>query len=300
MSKSKRQPALTASSIPVRTPHDHADHRYEAFELLVAKQIGSITEPMFTTNIGEDQLWDAYINSIPSEYRQHYTCHACRTFVQRYGGLVTIDDYGDLTSAVWANFVAPLFFVSAVERLYRLARYASVTGVFLPTGVLGTPKTGQWTHLHGVPAKPYSGRHPPPIRRWLRRSRTSRCSSTGFGTYNKSTAEQALRVLKADALDRSEKTLGVAQWFFDLHEALSTHGISPSRYVNIIWKAVATAPAGFCHIRSSMISTLLDDIVTGLSFDAISRRWAEKMHPLQYQRPQAAPKEGNPPGGSSR
>ncbi|WP_459478023.1 hypothetical protein [Clostridium saccharoperbutylacetonicum] len=42
-----------------------------------------------------------------------------------------------------------------------------------------------------------------------------------------------------------------------------------------------------------MIGTLLDDIVSGLSFDSVSRRFAEKMHPLQYQRPQAAPKAGN-------
>jgi len=42
-----------------------------------------------------------------------------------------------------------------------------------------------------------------------------------------------------------------------------------------------------------MIGTLLDDIVAGLSFDSVSRRFAEKMHPLQYQRPQAEPTAGN-------
>jgi hypothetical protein len=42
-----------------------------------------------------------------------------------------------------------------------------------------------------------------------------------------------------------------------------------------------------------MIGTLLEDIVSGLPFEAISRRFAEKMHPLQYQRPQAPPSSGN-------
>lgn len=42
-----------------------------------------------------------------------------------------------------------------------------------------------------------------------------------------------------------------------------------------------------------MIGTLLDDIASGMSFDSVSRRFAEKMHPLQYQRPQAAPSAGN-------
>jgi hypothetical protein len=42
-----------------------------------------------------------------------------------------------------------------------------------------------------------------------------------------------------------------------------------------------------------MIGTLLDDITSGLSFEVVSRRFAEKMNPLQYQRPQVQPKAGN-------
>jgi hypothetical protein len=42
-----------------------------------------------------------------------------------------------------------------------------------------------------------------------------------------------------------------------------------------------------------MIGTLLEDIAAGLSFEVAARRFAEKMHPLQYQRPQAAPSAGN-------
>lgn len=52
------------------------------------------------------------------------------------------------------------------------------------------------------------------------------------------------------------------------------------------------APARFCHPRSSMIATLLDDIAGGKSFDQAKAAWAAKMHPLQYQRPQAAPTAG--------
>jgi len=99
-------------------------------------------------------------------------------------------------------------------------------------------------------------------------------------------------VLKSDALYRSEKVLGVAEWFKALHESVSATKNTKIKN-NLIWRAVATAPVGFAHVRSSMIGTLLDDIVAGLPFDAISRRFAEKMHPLQYQRPQAAPTVGN-------
>jgi hypothetical protein len=41
-----------------------------------------------------------------------------------------------------------------------------------------------------------------------------------------------------------------------------------------------------------MIGTLLEDIHVGLPFDDFKAKFAAKMHPLQYQRPQAAPKVG--------
>ena len=42
-----------------------------------------------------------------------------------------------------------------------------------------------------------------------------------------------------------------------------------------------------------MIGTLLEDIVADLPFQTIKERFDAKMHPLQYQRPQAAPTAGN-------
>jgi hypothetical protein len=41
-----------------------------------------------------------------------------------------------------------------------------------------------------------------------------------------------------------------------------------------------------------MIGTLLEDIASGMDFADVSRRFQSKMHPLQYQRPQAAPSAG--------
>jgi hypothetical protein len=104
--------------------------------------------------------------------------------------------------------------------------------------------------------------------------------------------EQAVNILQAEALYRSEKCLGVAQWLKDLHENRNATRNNAIK-ANITWLAVATAPAGFCHPRSSMIGTLLEDIAAGLPFEMIRRRFAMKMDPLAYQRPQAPPSAGN-------
>ena len=42
-----------------------------------------------------------------------------------------------------------------------------------------------------------------------------------------------------------------------------------------------------------MIGTLLEDLATGMDFATVSARFAAKMHPLKYLRPQAAPRAGN-------
>lgn len=41
-----------------------------------------------------------------------------------------------------------------------------------------------------------------------------------------------------------------------------------------------------------MVGTLLEDLASGMGFDVAASRFAAKMHPLQYQRPQAAPSQG--------
>lgn len=108
--------------------------------------------------------------------------------------------------------------------------------------------------------------------------------------YKEPVVKQALALLKSDSLYRSEKVLGPCQFLAEIHASMS---FNARHDCNKIWRAVATAPSGFCHPRSSMVGTLLDDIVAGLSFEDAAAKFKAKMHPLQYQRPQAAPSVGN-------
>ena len=62
-------------------------------------------QSLFTTDaVG---LYDVLLLSLPSSRRQHYTCRTCRHFVERYGGLVTIDESGAATSPLWDGRVHP-------------------------------------------------------------------------------------------------------------------------------------------------------------------------------------------------
>jgi hypothetical protein len=254
---------------------------------MIAQRIAAAQGPLFTTNA--DGLYAAYLDNLPSD-RQHYTCHSCRRFIERYGGLAVINDDGSTKPALWG--VVDGFFLGSCVALGNMVCRAKVTGVFLsPDKVWGTPQTSAWSHL--------SGQNPQPFKHALHTADQVMAEKLqDYIMLHKGLAEipleaviQAVRVLEADAVDRSEKTLGVAKWLLALHQSIAD--VRGPRRDNLIWLAVATAPPGWCHVRSTMIATLLDDVIQGLPFDAIRRRWNEKMHPLQYQRPTAPPKEGN-------
>ena len=277
---------MTAKSM--ETEHDE---EYQKFEKLIAKRIADHDGPLFTTDVNPDALWGAYLYGMPENRRQHYNCNCCRRFIRKYGSLAAINAAAIASySPLWtAPHGVPDFFRSSASVMADLVERAKITGVFYDDETTwGTPKTRDkaigsfWTHLHGKGnAKPNN--------KTLTASQAMAEKLEDFGMlkraiddYRLSTIQQAITILKADVLDRSEKTIGVAEWFAKVHD-MNT---------NQLWLAVATAPAGFAHIRSSMIATLLDEIQAGSEIEGIKKRWAEKMHPLAYRRPTAPPKAG--------
>lgn len=248
----------------------------------------SINEPMFTTN--SENLYDIFLDCLPEEARQHYTCRACRDFVNRYGGLVTIDDAGYTHPVMW-EFLTPVFFHLSVANVNKAVRASKVTGVFLTNEKrLGMPKTGVWHHM--AVHIPKERIHRDKIRtagqKMAEKKEEADMLFRAVMKYKKETVESAVNLLRSNSLYRSERILGIAEWFLQVINSWRVAHDGVTR-INIIWKYVATAPAGFCHISSSMIGTLLDDIEAGMDFETVKRRFDEKMNPTKYQRPKAAP-----------
>jgi len=273
-----------------------SDESYIVFENLIRDKIVANEAPLFTTSVTPEALWTAYLNGIPESRRQHYNCRSCQRFIQAYGGLVKIDQDGTIRSLIWHGdgWEIPPFFQSPVQALRDAIAGVKVTGVFFSSDqTWGSPSTPDkkragvvWTHLSGSPVANKHVFHSSSVKTAFQsmaeKLEDFKMLVHALADYKPPEVEQALRVLRADAVERSEKALAIAEWFAKRQ----------GEDANQRWLAVATAPPGFCHVRSTMISTLLDDIKAGLDFAVISRKWAEKMHPLQYQRPTAAPSDG--------
>lgn len=270
-----------------------ANHGYHAFLQQVQAQFAQSTQyaHWFTTDIND--VWDLYLQHLPEAARQQYNCGTCSKFIQTYGGLVCILPDGRTESALWNT--APEFFQPVVDALKRAVERANVTGVFIPEqAVYGKPQTGQWQHVAiQIPAdKLWKSLVKTAFQAAAEKREDFKTLQNGLASFSLDAVKQALKLLRSDSLYRGEHVLGVAEWLKTLHEQIAETKHEQQR-LNLIWRAVASAPAGFCHIRSTMIGTLLEDIVAGYAFSAIEQRFAAKMHPLQYQRPQAAPSAGN-------
>lgn len=286
---------MTLSAQATRSRTRDEDDRYHEFLANVQRHFDATlaaSPHLFTTNV--TGLWAAYLDNAPTGTRQSRNCNCCRHFIERFGGLVTISDItGKISSAVWPENAPPKY-SKAAKAMAKLVEKARVTGVFRASeATWGSPVTGKWNHIAVRPLANV---------RWKSRLTTASQEMAskleefgmiqrGLAEFSIETALQAHAILTSEALYRSEKVGGVGRWFAGLHEALA--GNRPQTQENLLWLAVAKAPAGFCHVKSSMIGTLLEDIQSGLSFEVVKRKFGEKMNPLQYQRPQAPPTAGN-------
>lgn len=273
------------------------DTEGDDYQHLVASARSAIGSPLFTTNA--EGLYDVFLSTLPVSRRQHHQCRACRRFVDRFGSLVTISPDGTWEPLLWSRELS--FFQETCRALHLRVSGARVTGVFLSSkpvwGLASNTsrKSGlEWHHLHVRPTGEMVRRGSPiktDAQAMAEKREDHGMLCRGLAEFSLETVRQAHTLLTTGAIYRSEKCIGVAKWLLDLHHALSQTKHKVFRD-NIIWRAVATAPPGFCHVRSTMISTLLEDLAAAKPFEDIKRSFDAKMSPLEYQRPQAAPTDG--------
>lgn len=251
-------------------------------------------------------LFDLFLGGLPPEHRQHYNCHTCRGFFDRYGGNVVVDPSGVTYSPFWDDPLVPAgsFFARAIGAVRDAVRRAKATGVFLSSASTwgapynASPKSpyayGDWHHLHAVP-------HASMIYKATRLKNAEQAMAErreeygmlqrGLAEFSIETVRQAHAMLASGQLFRSEKCVLIAQWLLSLHEERAATKNSRVRE-NLAWRAVASAPPGYCHVRTTMIGTLLEDVAAGKDFADIKLSFDARMAPLFYRRPQAAPTDG--------
>jgi hypothetical protein len=238
---------------------------YKNVERLIAERIAAASQkPLF--KVGSDGLWELYRDNLPQEFN----CNTCKEFIRKYGDLVNADG----RSVLWYPGEGLGIFAGVFSLLKGVVEARPINSIYLSSDrTWGVPQN-KWSHLHGYNQSPFIG---DAHQAMALKKEEHGMLIRGMDEFPAQIREQAATLLKADVLNRSNKTLAIAEWFRDIKNP---------------WLAVATAPPGYCHIKSTMIGTLLEDLKAGLPMAVVKDRWDKKMHPLKYMRPTAAPTDG--------
>lgn len=261
------------------------DEGYSELERGVKTTLEIKGGPLFT--VDTDSLFDTYLCGLPSN-KQHYNCRCCRAFVERFGGLVTIDkDTGKTRSAVWPEMV-PAFFEESISDMRNMVEKRPITGVFLSSqpihGVEKSPKG--WTHLHARNHEPFKDKLLTADQRAAEFKEEYGLMQRTIQEYPSELIRAAVQILASEQFPGYEKGLGIAKWYLELMERRDLTKNSFQRN-NYVWLAVATAPPGFTHLKTGMVGTLLEDLREGKSFEQCRAAWKQKMAPEKYRRPTA-------------
>lgn len=276
------------------TVADSANDNYPHFSESIKARFESFSDkPLFTTNVSG--LFEAFLDAFPERARQHYNCNCCRSFVNHFGGLVSINEKGAMSSVLWDEDETPEFFADSVRAMKKLVLKSKVTGVFISNNrVLGNTHTNGWDHMSvSLPSSKVSRNRLKTASQEMAEKREEYgMLNRGMNKYSLDTVEQALVLLQSESLYRADRFVGNVEWLRDLHTKRKSIRTIKGKE-NVLWLAVANAPSGFTHVGSGMIGTLLDDIDAVLPVNSIISRFAEKTSPANYMRSQVAPSQGN-------
>lgn len=290
MARASRKPRIVAE--PAHDFDGVADSVRAHFATIIGDR------PLFRVNVGRHDLYEAYLAGLPTKtLRQHHTCSCCRQFISRFGNLGVVNEDGSLTSALWDASQCEEPYAGSVAAMQRIVEKGRIRDIFLTDiPVWGTPLSvgTAWTHFAVAPPATALRRRMGILtagQQMAEKREDYRILQTAMAEIRREHVEQALTLLRSDALYRSEKVIGPAEFLLRMHDLRKAH--RGRALENLTWLAVAGAPTGFCKPRGAMIGTLLEDIASGtLDFAAIKARFADKMHPLRYQRPVAPPSRG--------
>ncbi|MFA6132374.1 MAG: hypothetical protein WC869_00005 [Phycisphaerae bacterium] len=292
--KTTKPARLTNTFMPVDGNVDDLEYVswIHRMQLRFQNLVGSGDVPLFEAEI--DDLFAIYLSAIPAAQRQYHNCGECRRFINRFGTLLYVDDKNHLRSAIWDVDDAPEFYKPVVYCMIHAVVTAGIRRVFYSSERhWGTARTGAWTHfaLAAPVCLVHNERARTAGQKMAEKVEDFKTMQRALLEFSYETVIQATGLLKSEALYRAEKVLGPCEWLLDLMTCVKAAEGAVMKE-QVLWKAVATAPAGFCHPRSSMVGTLLEDLQAGKSVADAARSFAAKMHPLLYQRPQAAPAAG--------
>lgn len=242
---------------------------------------------LFYVNMEKDELFNAYIQSLPEDERASHMCNCCRQFLNNYANIVTIKN-GVLTTLWQFETVAPYDKVPAA--LHSLVVSKSIGGVFLSKeSKLGTETNHQklesgeiikWNHFCATLPKD----------KVIRSSESLESIQGGFKatrdvfkrsleTITIDSVETVLEMIEQNTLYRGKESEGLLKNFLK-HQKAFKKSTAKDLYV---WDNFKDGG----RVRNMAIGQLLVDLSEGKELERAVRSFESMVAPANYKRPTA-------------
>ena len=264
----------------------HVRDSFDGYNDLLEARVMSVigAQPIFDitgkADIHREYLSEVFLGSIPAQQRQFHNCRQCLNFVKKFAGAVYWTG-ARWQSLLWEGIGQPHKDYARVDDHMRYAVNLIIGGIYSNTQLsllelpekIGHGHTGQFSHFH---------MHIPRIGQQTAEdvvnAREAYIRMENCGYLSTRLLARAEEVAQLAGLYRADTIK--AQLTFLKAYAAAPHG---QRHVMSV-----KAEESLTHPKTTMVGTLLDDILAGKSAPEIKRAFDAKMSPMAYQRATAA------------
>lgn len=288
--------------VALNTNLSNSDMFEHTLNLLHLRQNELLTQDtiLFRVNISGKDLWKLYLQTLEEvggeTVKQHFNCSCCRTYVEKFGNVVTIDDDGTLTPIAWVNSPGDNPLITAHRRISELVGSTKIPSKWVSkdhqighSATVGNDGT-EWTHMSVfIPNHLISDTPGKDMSLSTHQYLQMMNSETGVHRFSPEVFDVTIKLFENDELNRSEKFLAVAKFHKAVKNIILNEDRGRSR--NLVWKLMASIPPGWANVNSTMVGQLYGWIKDGLDLSEIKRMWNNRVASDKYQRPVAAPSQ---------
>ncbi len=287
---------IAPTTSPRRCADQSIDDDYKALQWSIHERARTVLAEhgvcLFETTAADNDfsLFTLYLNSLPSEHRQHHNCNTCKAFFKKFAHLCALDEKGRRVPIMPALHPANVFY-EGLEKIRRIVKTARVKGRWYPeTKEVGLELAGGWGHLHAVvpPSMVPDQRLKSVHEHTAQALQDFQCLARTIEDTRMATVHSAINYAKTGTVNGPAIVLGPLEKLFEVHEACAGATNAVAREA-VLWRALAHGdPAILGHFAGTAAATYLTNY-TKLGGEYAAAEHNKQTTPDKYRRTTAAP-----------
>jgi len=254
---------------------------------------------LFVTDVSKESMWVTYLESFPEgtneiyRERREFDCNCCKSFIRKYGNMVTIGQDNNVSS-IW-DIEVPYPFDVVTKSMSEIVKSKAIRDVFLcDEKKLGTkvsreivaegPAVVKWEHFYLELPPIYINRATLSVGTIMSEFRTAKVMfKKSMDEFTYDAGVTILELIAQNSIYRGLEHKSAVEAFCTFKDAYEA--VPEVEQDNWCWKMSSGNP--HARIRNSVIGTLLEEVSMDVDLDEAVKRFETKVAPANYKRPKA-------------